>query len=91
MQSKYHGNPADRGINGSVRLYEGGGIRVDFCQMETRHARGTENKAFQGGRNYVTSITHGGSFMMGPAVVRMFQDVSLEGLIGLAEEFELYS
>lgn len=47
--------------------------------------------AFQGRRGYVTGITHGGSFMMGSAVLRMFQDVSLEGLIVLAEEFELYS
>lgn len=53
--------------------------------------QGEQRMAFQGRRNYVTSITPGGSFMMGSAVVHMFQDVSLEGLIGLAEEFELYS
>lgn len=38
--------------------------------------QGKQRTAFQGGENYVASITHRGSFMMGSAAARVFQDVS---------------
>lgn len=56
-----------------------------------RGMQGEQRMAFQQRENYVTCVTHEVSFTMGSAMVRVFQDIHLQGLISLTEEFELYS